>query len=254
MASQNEHIAQDGAVKKINLATPAYRNSYSGEFVQTFYNLIYDLLRKGIILSHSSIDYADIVTSRNFLISHFYFNKRDCSHMLFMDDDIGFSSALVMDMIDFSEDVVGALSPSRNLDLRKLHARGAEPFEQARANATDFIGELHPSGETRDGFARALKCGGGVMLISRAAVRRMIDSDPSIVADGKGRCSHFPVKFEKFLTPFDKVVVNGQELSEDYAFCWRWTQKCGGKIWVARHHKITHTGRMVFEGRFSDLD
>ena len=37
-------------------------------------------------------------------------------------------------------------------------------------------------------------------------------------------------------------------LSEDYLFCKRWIDKCGGEIWIDSHSTLTHTGTCSFKG------
>ena len=77
---------------KINIATPSYGSTYSGAYVRTLYKVLSTGPKNRVSYSFSDIDYADVVTARNYLISNFYFNKPDCSHILFIDDDMGFES------------------------------------------------------------------------------------------------------------------------------------------------------------------
>lgn len=252
MAPNGTSSHRNGGGVCLSVATPAYGNQFSGEYVKSLHQLTYAMMRQGVMITHSSIDYADIVLSRNYLISSFYFAKRDCTHLLFVDNDMGFEPSLIADMLALGEDVVGALIPSRSLNLETLHKAGSVPFKTAMAMASQFIGTPHPSGETKNGFLRGQRCGTGILLISRAAVQRLIKTDPSIVAPVGNQALPFPGKFDTFLTPFDKVNTGTQELSEDYSFCWRWTQKAQGRIWLAPHHRITHTGRWVYRGRYTD--
>ena len=232
---------------KINVATPSYEDSYSGHYVSSFYHLIYSLLREQIILSHTGVDYADIVASRNYLLTNFSYGKTDCSHILFVDNDMGFPPELVHDMLELDQDVTGAFIPSRHIDLKYLH-KSKEDFDTALRKSFRFVGERHPSGETSGKFLRMTRCGTGIMLISRKAVTKMIETMPEIAQPPKACQLPYPMPHPQFLTPFDKVEVDGRQLSEDFSFCHRWTEGCGGKIWGAPHHKISHAGRFVFEG------
>ncbi len=39
-------------------------------------------------------------------------------------------------------------------------------------------------------------------------------------------------------------------LSEDYAFCHRWTQGCGGSIWMDVDSVVSHQGSYSYRGSF----
>lgn len=235
---------------KINVATPCYDDSYAGAYVSSLYHLIYTLLRRQIIISHTGVDYADIVASRNYLITNFYYGKPDCSHILFVDNDMGFPPDLVTEMLDLGEPVTGALIPSRQIDLAALHRAGGD-FDSALRAATPFVGEPHEGGERRGKFLRLARCGTGILLVSREAVREMIRKQPDIVWPASACQLPYPMPYENFLTPFDKVIVDGHQLSEDYSFCHRWTEGCGGRIWGAPHYPISHTGRFIYEGTYA---
>ena len=51
---------------------------------------------------------------------------------------------------------------------------------------------------------------------------------------------------------FDPLIdpVSGEYLSEDFAFCKRWTE-LGGEIWMDIHSRLDHVGAFVFRGDLS---
>jgi len=200
----------------------------------------------------SYLDYSDIVVSRNFLISNFYFNHPECSHLLFVDADTGFDAALVTEMLALGEDVVGALYPKRRIDLEKLHAARDLPFKQALANAAEFIGKVHRPIERRGNFIRVDHCGTGVLLISRNCIEKMINALPELVDEKRFKRMPFVSQFKKFITPFDKIRDEGAEYSEDFSFCKRWVEDCGGAIWAHTDRNIRHTGTIVVDTRYLD--
>lgn len=67
--------------------------------MRSFYLLLSEGQRWGARFAFSEINYSDIVASRNFLISNFYYNKPDCDFLLFVDADMGFPPALILEMI-----------------------------------------------------------------------------------------------------------------------------------------------------------
>lgn len=239
---------------KVNIATPAYGSTYSGLYVRSLFDLMNTAPREGVQFSLSDIDYADVVMARNYLISNFYFNKPECSHLLFLDDDMGFDASLIYQMLRLNQPLVGTLYPKRQLDLRKLHAAHALPFEQAYAQACEFVGsgtstQMSAAG---DGFTEVKRCGTGVMLISRQCIDTMIRMCPAIVDDKRYKKQPFGKRFTSFITPFNKIELEDSELSEDYSFCYRWTEFCQGKIYAATARRIRHMGQLVVETSYAD--
>lgn len=238
------------AQPSINIATPAYRGSYSSPYVRTLYQLLSSANTNGVSFSFSEIDYADIVTARNYLISNFYFNKPDKTHLLFIDDDMGFDPVLLYDMLALQYDVVGAIYPRRQIELTNVLKHADKPFDQAIALGTEFIGSPRNKGQ-KSNFIEVSQCGTGIMLISRECVRQMIQKCPEIVDHHRFKPMPFGDKFKQFLTPFNKIELDDRELSEDFSFCHRWVQKCGGTILASTSHQIQHVGQFTANTRYS---
>lgn len=236
---------------KINIATPSYGSRYSGEYVRSLYALIYAGIRNDVIFSLSDIDYAEISVSRNYLISNFYFNKADATHILFIDDDMGFEPDLIFKMIAAKSDVTGVFAPKRNISLGRLHGAKDMSFEQALRHASDFVGDPEKPLVRKGDFIKARSCGTGIMLISRQAVNIMIEKCPDIVDEKRFRKMPFGAKFSKFLRPFDRISTPDADYSEDLSFCHRWTKQCGGEIWANDQAVVRHVGTMVYSGKYA---
>ena len=236
--------------KKINLATPAYSSSFSAEYVSTLYRL---LTKKDVKLnlsySLSHVDYADIVESRNYLISNFYFNKTDCDYILFMDADMGFGGRLIERMVETGGDVVGVIAPKRSISLDRLHSASERDFQTAYADACDFIGK--PTAIGRDGFFKVDRVGTGILLISRSCVRTLI-SECDDIRPEYGVPEHFKDSLSSFITPFNKIVSKEGPLSEDLSFCYRWVKMCGGEIVANGDEPVTHVGRIGIRTAYTE--
>lgn len=234
----------------IHVATPAYGGKYVSAYVRTLLPLMQNGAIPGLRISFSDIDYADIVTSRNYLLTTFYYHKPQCSHILFWDADMGFDPALLRDMLGLGQDVVGVIAPRRQMDLRRLHANGDKDFDQAYALGASFIGQPS-SPPDANGFVEVKRCGTGILLISRAAIDRMVARCPEIVNRERAKGMPFRKDMTALLTAFDKLIVDGKELSEDFSFCHRWTEQCQGRIYAATRHRISHVGEMVIETSYA---
>lgn len=246
-------VRSEGIGTRVNLATPAYGGSYSSAYVRSLYRMMSSAGQLGIHLVMSEIDYADIVLSRNYLISNFFYHRTDCSHLLFVDNDMGFEPELIGEMLSLKEEVVGVICPNRRLDLRRLHASGDLPFDKAMAHSCGFIGRPAESHPSNPAFVRADSCGTGILLISRTCIEKMIQMLPDIVDEKRFRKMPFPRAFEKFLTPFNKIVLEDRELSEDLSFCRRWTKDCEGSIFANISRTIEHVGSLSVSSRYEDL-
>ena len=278
--SSIKRASPPGTIATIDIATPSYRSQFSAQYVHSLFGVVAKAASRKIHLTYSNFDGAEIVTARNYMISNFYYNKPHCTHLLFIDDDMGFDSRLIFSMIDLKQDVVGVIAPKRSVDLRKLHAAKDLPFEQAYAKALQFIGvpkavrarksisiSAQVSGQPAASppkvvqdklkvqpFMEVESCGAGIMLISRAAIDKMIKACPDVVDTVRFKRHPFIAKDfkEKFLTPFNPISTDKRSMSEDISFCYRWTDKCGGKIFAATDAKILHVGQQIVEGRYSD--
>lgn len=269
-----------GTVAVVDVATPSYRSQFSAQYVHSLFSFVAKASSRKIHLTYSNFDGAEIVTARNYMISNFYYNKPHCTHLLFIDDDMGFEPKLLFSMIDLKQDLVGVIAPKRSIDLRKLHESKDLPFEKAYAKALQFIGvpkaarkrktvsiSAQVSGQEGTSkpsivtdkmsvtpFMEVESCGAGIMLISRKCIDRMIQCCPDIVDTVRFKRHPFIAKDfkEKFLTPFSPITTGNRSMSEDISFCYRWTDLCGGKVFAAATSKIVHVGQLIVEGRYSD--
>jgi len=249
---QPENACSAAMKAKINVALPVYGSQFRSTFVRSMFPLMLDGKRQAGF-SFSEIDYSDIAVSRNYLISNFFFNKKDCSHILMVDCDMGFPAELVGAMLAFDKPVVGVIYPKRQVDLRKLHAGADVPFERALARSLDFVGSVQQPRMVSGSFLRMNWCGAGILLISRSCVEAMVAALPEILDRAVFRSYAFGPKFTSFLTPFDRIRTETADLSEDMAFCNRWAERCGGEIWACFDRKISHVGTLTVTAAYSDL-
>jgi hypothetical protein len=237
---------------KINIATPSYSSTYSGAYVKTLYKVLTTGPQNRVSYSFSAIDYADVVTARNYLISNFYFNKPDCSHILFIDDDMGFEASLIYEMLKLKKDFIGVIAPQRKVDLKKLHSLSNQSYSKALALSCEFIG-IPKSVARNENFVEVSQCGGGILLLTRECIKIMLDKCPDIIDSKKFLRMSFGSEFTQFITPFNKIQLEDRELSEDFSFAYRWTNICNGKIYASILSNIQHTTEITLETKYGDL-
>ncbi|WP_316861387.1 hypothetical protein [uncultured Cohaesibacter sp.] len=240
---------------KVGMAMPAYGSNCHVETTKSLIMTTAVLLANKIHSSFMDVDTADIVLSRNFLISNFYYHQKECTHLLFIDNDMSFEPQLIIDMLKLKKDIVGILYPKRSISLEKFYILATEGYEfaKAKAHSMDFLGRLDPEQKQEGKFISVDACGTGIMLISRDAITRMIEKCPYIVDRHHfKKIPAFADLFTEFLTPFNKVITEDLELSEDYSFCHRWREECGGDIWASYDHPVSHYGNFVYSGKIMD--
>src|SRR5262245_41473116 len=95
---------------KILVATPAYGEMFYTPYVSSLVRLQRLMTRHKWEMTFISTSYADIVESRNFLLTHWY-DKTDATHLLFIDADMGYEAKLIVEMIEFGKPIVGVVYP-----------------------------------------------------------------------------------------------------------------------------------------------
>lgn len=182
------------------------------------------------------------------------------THLLFIDADIGYLPSAIYRMLDSGHDVCGCVYPAKILDDAAFHqaSRRVDDPLSARLLATSFVGQEkflqtdkdgRKGFEVRNGFVRTRAVGMGATVIRVEALRRMaaLCKDIAIQERSNFYTTHkLPETIHLF---FDPVFRPGLEtLDEDYAFCQRWTDQCGGAIHALLDEVITHVGAAAFRG------
>jgi hypothetical protein len=219
---------------KIFTFVPAFGQIISATTFLTTHALHDALSAKGVGGGWSTLSFPDIAELRSMAVSIWY-DALDASHILFIDADMGFSPDLVMDMLVFGEPVVGTIYPQRRL-----------PQSWAGSGTGEKMAER------RGGFMRVEGVGMGCTLIHRSVITKMLEVFPEVVDT---RLALHPAGetlrsagCNRLIRVFDKIDIPERgQVSEDLSFCLRWN-KCGGTVWAAIHHRISHVGPYDYAG------
>jgi hypothetical protein len=202
----------------------------------------------GLLMSESLIQRA-----RNRLVRQFL--ETTCTHLFFVDADIGFDvrSPAVMAMSGL--EVVGGVYAKKTINWQAVHAaarQGLAPERLAEAGTEYCFNPKHTGG---DGRVNALSIGDeafieshdvptGFLMIRREAIEKMIEAYPEtryLEDSPKVRDSVTYALFDCFIDPVDQHY-----LSEDWGFCRRW-QRIGGKTWAYPGAHLMHVGAHHYE-------
>jgi len=233
------------------VATPCFGGVVTQAYMMSVLKLIQSGPQAGFGVKLSLLGYDSLVPRARSILTARFMDDPECSHLLFIDADIGFEPAQVERLLALGKDFAGALYPIKAIDWARIPERCVEGGETLQQAALNYVGTFLPDGERRDegGFATASYVGGGFQLISRAAIRRLFDAYP---AQRYGKLHIFPQSPQEspnLYALFDCIIdpTTGIYLSEDYSFCRRW-RDIGGEIWLDTASRLTHVGTMDFVG------
>jgi hypothetical protein len=194
---------------------------------------------------------ALITRARASLVSQFL-DDPHATHLLFVDADIGFEPEQVIRLIQCGAEMCAAIYPIKRIDWERVRKVIEEKRPNPGAATLDYVlGVDDPNAViTCDGFVKVRYAGTGFLMIRRAALERMCAHYPQLrfardhSADA---ATASPNRYALFDCSIDE---NGTYLSEDFAFCRRWTD-IGGEIWADLSSRLEHVGPMTFSGDLS---
>ena len=182
-----------------------------------------------------------------------FLDDPSATHLLFVDADIGFTPAQVFRLIETGADVVAGCYPIKRVNWDKAQRAMASGSANLASASLDYVLELDNPDHVRvvNGFTRVRYAGTGFLMIRRHVLERMCahpayaplqfhrEHSLDELAGSKNRFA----LFECMIDPAN----DGTYLSEDFAFCKRWTD-IGGEIWADLESRLDHVGPSVFHG------
>ena len=251
--------------RKLFIATPMYGGQCAGMYARSMMELCVLLTRMNIAHQPYFLFNESLITrARNYCVDEFV--RSDCTHMLFIDSDIGFNAndiiAILALMEDDSEyDIMGAPYPKKCISWEKVKAAVDKGFADEDPNELekfvgDFVfnpkegGERIPIGQP----VEVLEIGTGFMMIKRKVFEVMDEKFPHLsYKPDHIRTEHFDgtreimMYFQAEIDPKSK-----RYLSEDYWFCQK-VQEAGLQTWLCPWMKTFHVGSYIFGGSLPDL-
>jgi len=174
------------------------------------------------------------------------------THLLFIDADIGFTPDQVFRLMESGADMAAGCYPIKRINWDKARRALSEDGSKVEAASLDYVLEIDNPDQVRvvNGFTRVRHAGTGFLMIRRHVLERMCahpgyaslqffrEHTHDVLAGSRNRFA----LFECMIDPAD-----GTYLSEDFAFCKRWTD-LGGEIWADLDSRLDHVGPSVFHG------
>jgi hypothetical protein len=172
-----------------------------------------------------------------------------------VDADIGFTPEQVFRLIESGADVVAGVYPIKRVNWDKAKQVIESRRTKLPSAALDYVLEIdNPDHVTVvNGFTRVRYAGTGFLMIRRHVFEKMC-AHPAYASlqffreHSLDALAGNPNRFALFECMIDPAT--GTYLSEDFAFCKRWTD-IGGEIWADIESRLDHVGPSVYHGDVS---
>jgi hypothetical protein len=241
------------AAVSLVVATPCFGGQISVHYASSLLRL--QMLARGYRNLNLKVLFKDgdalITRARASLISQFL-DDPGATHLLFIDADIGFDSEQVLRLIQSGADMSAAVYPIKRIDWDKVKRTIEIARPSPAAAALKYVLEVDDPNAVIEqaGFVKVRYAGTGFLMVRRQALERMCAHYPQLKFKRDHSIDAATVSDNRFALFECMIAEDGTYLSEDFAFCKRWTDM-GGEIWADLKSKLTHVGPMAFHGDLS---
>lgn len=198
-----------------------------------------------------------IEVARNKIVRHFL--ESDCTHLVFIDADVGFFGDDILKLISHDKDICGGVYPRKiicwdNIIMAIRHY-GLDIDKQLLEHlAVDYPFKPLNDQAQYDQLVEVCGLPTGFLAIKRTVFEKMFNSMRSMICDGQELREFFHVDAEGSHT----IIRNGENIivpehiSEDFWHCKR-AKEHGFEIWLDPTINLYHTGSHTFKGSLVEL-
>jgi hypothetical protein len=244
----------DKKTTQIMIATPMYGGLCNGSYTVGLLTAVMVFSQRGIAMQYAHMMNESLITrARNSLAKDFL--ASECTHLMFIDADIGFNPGDIPPMIDADKDIICGIYPKKEInwiDVSKAVNAGVPP-QQLHHYTGAFVVNLVGDAKTAEGAMyeplEIANGGTGFMLIKREVFEGLIGRVPTYTNDVFAAIDDQTKRDEVnefFATSIDRESGN-RLLSEDYHFC-KIAREAGFRVWAAPWAHLSHTGTYIFNG------
>lgn len=254
--------------RSIFLAAPMYGGQCAGMFTRSIADLSALCTHYGIKVQFYFLFNESLITrARNYCADEFL--RSDCTHMMFIDSDIGFNANDVIALLALSDpdptqnpyDVIAGPYPKKCISWEKIkHAVDKGVADEDPEILSRFVGDYVFNPVAGQGNipihqpVEVLEAGTGFMMIRRSTLEKFQQAYPQqMYTPDHVRTEHFDGS-RQIMAFFDTPICpdTNRYLSEDYMFC-QWSRKAGMHVWFCPWMQLNHVGSYVFGGSLADL-
>ncbi|HML06574.1 MAG TPA: hypothetical protein VK430_00400 [Xanthobacteraceae bacterium] len=235
------------------VATPCFGGQVSVLYAASLFKLQKFMRQYGDINLQLRFKDGDalITRARASLVSQFL-DDTSATHLLFIDADIGFEPEQVLRLIQCGADMCAAIYPIKLIDWGRVKATLEAARPNTPAAALKYVFEVDDANAVieKGGFVKVRYAGTGFLMIRRPALEKMCAQYPQLQYKRDHSLDAATASDNRFALFECMIAEDGTYLSEDFAFCKRWTD-IGGEIWADLGSKLNHVGPMTFCGDLS---
>jgi hypothetical protein len=235
------------------VATPCFGGQVSSIYASSIFQLQRALRAKSNVdLKVHLRDGDALITRARANLVTLFLDDPAATHLLFVDADIGFTPEQVFRLIESGADVVAGVYPIKRINWEKARRALESKRPNVPAASLDYVLEINDPDHVMvvRGFTRVRYAGPGFLMIRRHVLEKM-SAHPDYASlqffreHSLDALAGSPNRFALFECMIDPA--SGTYLSEDFAFCKRWTD-IGGEIWADLESRLDHVGPSVFHG------
>lgn len=251
---------------KLFVGTPMYGGQCAGMYTKSCTDLAQVCAANGITLKFYYLFNESLIQrARNYIVDEFM--RSDCTHLMFIDADIGFNPKDVLSLLALNHsdpekyNIVTGPYPKKTIAWEKIK----KAVEAGRADQNPFDLEYYAADYVFNPVNRQASFnlgepleigegGTGFMLIPRATLEKYRDAYPELLykpdhvrTDAFDGSRNITAYFDCVIDPETK-----RYLSEDYFFC-KQSRKIGLKVWMCPWMQMSHVGSYIFKGSMGHI-
>ena len=252
--------------QKIFVGTPMYGAQCAGTYTKASTDLATMCATNGIGIHFYYLFNESLVQrARNYIVDEFL--RSDCTHLLFIDADIGFNPRDVLGLMavnlkDPEEyNIVTGPYPKKTIAWEKINKAadagfGKEnPFELENYAADYVFNPVKKQNSFKMNEPMEIGEGGtGFMLIARETFTKFAAAYPELeYKPDHARTDNFDGS--RMITAFFDCIIDPttkRYLSEDYFFCKK-AREAGLKVWMCPWMQLQHVGSYIFKGSLGHM-
>lgn len=244
------------------IATPMYGGKCDYAFVRglisvTSWCQAHNIPYKVHFMANESL----IQRARNYCTEEFM--KSGCTHLLFIDSDIGFEWKDVMTLLHYADplsdkEILAATYPKKIIAWEKVVKAVKAGFADENPEALQYftcdyvVSPKHSKPFKISDLTEVHESGTGFMMIQRSALEKFSEAYPQyLYKPDHARQKGFDGS-KKIMQYFHCEVINDRYFSEDYWFCYKAAQ-IGIPTWLAPWIELTHVGTYPFKGSMNAM-
>lgn len=221
---------------KLAVCVPVQNHSVDVSFFLSFHKTSSVLGKKGVThLLQVAAGGSHIGKSREHVLWCAMKAMPDLTHILFIDDDMGWDPDLIIRLLCADHEFAAVAGVKKKEPLAVCY--NAFPDPQT----------LHPL--TR--FMKIRHVGFAFVLLKRSVIEKMTEAYPELEYDTEGHGREWALFYDLMWDRRPEKTLP-ERLSEDFAFCERW-RRIGGEIWLDPYAELVHAGRKEYTGAAADL-